>query len=313
MFNLGYRQVVLNTADDVKQLSTAFAPLAPTAPTAANFADIPGFGRFLVRKAADVTSIVAADASSNWIVSPVLAATEKITVTGPTAVLVGESYIVEVFFTATERPLSEIFPERGTGGIRYQSGKVTSATGLGAALVASAVIPGFNDIILKFSNAAGNSFDIEMLAGYEGVNIERVQLTPTKDQDESPTSLVFAVGTLGTVGIGQGKQIEAEVRNATFDNIDPYGIQFGGNSQGVDVRGQYVTIKFSLKDEEDGPGWEPHAMLGYGDANTSTTYADRNYIIYAHASLFDDATSTPPTLNAATDVAGLLMAMAKGA
>ena len=80
-----------------------------------------------------------------------------------------------------------------------------------------------------------------------------------------------------TEGAGQGKQIEAEVRNATWDNVDPYGIQFGGNTA-VDVRGKYSTYYFETIAKLN--GWEPHDMLGYGDANTETMYGPVKFVVF---------------------------------
>jgi hypothetical protein len=73
--------------------------------------------------------------------------------------------------------------------------------------------------------------------------------------------------------------IEAEVRNATFENIDPYGVAFGGNSS-VDVRGMYTEVHWVTT--LDSNGWEPHAMLGFGDANTTTNYAPRQYSAFVN-------------------------------
>ena len=78
------------------------------------------------------------------------------------------------------------------------------------------------------------------------------------------SSLVVTSTTDGTIGINTGKQIEAEVRNATFDNIDPYGIHFGGNDQGVDVRGLYTSFIFETVDDHMA-GWAPHIYVNSAD------------------------------------------------
>jgi len=278
MFNLGYRQVVLNNLADVEAITAATGVATGIAAVVTDYVSIPGFGKFVVRAAAT-------DAATNWAADAVAATRAKVTVTGPAATLAGNAYNVRIFFTATERPLSEIFPERGSGGLMYQSGILAANDKLGDALVAGAVVGNFNDIIGTFTNSGtANNFIFEMNAGYEGINVERIEITNAADADARPTNLAFVNTVLGTVGVGLGKQVEAEVRNATFDNVDPYGIQFGGN-QAVDVRGTYATLKFSMAAQEDSPGWEPHAPLGREDANVATSYANRDYIMYVNTAL----------------------------
>ena len=134
---------------------------------------------------------------------------------------------------------------------------------------------------------AGADLTVTFLSGYEGFNVTGAEVSVTKIVDGLPTGAVIESslaintgGTEGTIGINTGKQIEAEVRNATFDNIDPYGIHFGGNDQGVDVRGLYTSYMWSTVNDQEA-GWAPHAGLGYGDANTEATYVARDYIVYA--------------------------------
>ena len=91
---------------------------------------------------------------------------------------------------------------------------------------------------------------------------------------------VIATVTEPNEGVNLGKQIEAEVRNATYDNIDPYGIQSGGNSQGVDVRGTYTEVHWSSAAPLN--EFEPHAMTGYGDANTETVHGATDQSVYCN-------------------------------
>jgi hypothetical protein len=66
-------------------------------------------------------------------------------------------------------------------------------------------------------------------------------------------------------GVGLGRHIEESVQNSTGENLDPYGSR-GGNDT-VD-RGKYTEITWSSAAGDVSPGWAPHEMLGYGDANT---------------------------------------------
>jgi hypothetical protein len=78
-------------------------------------------------------------------------------------------------------------------------------------------------------------------------------------------------------GVGLGRHIEESVQNSTGENLDPYGSR-GGNDT-VD-RGKYTEITWSSAAGDVSPGWAPHEMLGYGDANTETRYGNVMFSAY---------------------------------
>jgi hypothetical protein len=143
----------------------------------------------------------------------------------------------------------------------------------------------FSQNIFSLSKS-GNNLVVTIKAGYEGLAVVRAEESVTKFVTGLPTGAVvkgnlpISVSLTASVGVLTGKELEAEVRNAQFENIDPYGIHFGGNDQHVDVRGVYNGYVIETSDDHEN-GWAPHEGLGYGDANTETKYADRKYIIYA--------------------------------
>jgi len=277
MFNLGYKQIIINSNDAVTVDGTII--------------NIAGFGSF--DPAQRFVSVPAAVPPNKWKAPAVDAAVGKYTVTVPGgAAIAGNAYNVKVYFSGAPRILSELFS--GGGGsfgdageiMTFQSSRLAAVDTLGlhlegSATVAGAIIPDFNDSILKFV-ADGANFKMEVMPGYEGIGIAKVSITNADDQDNTETFLAMTVDQEPTEGIGTGRQIEAEVRNATFDNIDPWGVQFGGNSS-VDVRGKYTTYYWEMKASQKGMGgWEPHDMLGYGDANTETLYGSVKFIAYVN-------------------------------
>jgi hypothetical protein len=81
----------------------------------------------------------------------------------------------------------------------------------------------------------------------------------------------WAITTVSSEGVGLGRHIES-VQNSTGENLIP---SRGGNDT-VDVRGKYTEITWS----RCFPGWAPHEMLGYGDANTETRYGNVMFSAY---------------------------------
>jgi len=280
MFNLGYKQLIMNGDVGVTENGTVIT--------------VPGFGVF--------DTAQRFPNGGKWKAVAVDAAVGEYTAT-PVAgqAIAGAYYNVKVYLKGAPRILSELFPGGGSdfddaGSIFvFQTTKLTAVDTIGDALKA-AVIPGFNDTIIDVSGSAGNAMKFKFQPGYEGVGIAKVSFTNADDQDNEETFILAASMTEDTIpseGIGLGKQLETDVRNATYDNIDPYGIQFGGSSA-VDVRGKYTTYYFEMKGAGKGMGndWEPHAMLGYGDANTETMYGPVKFIIYANEASVPSAAIT---------------------
>jgi len=273
MFDLGYKQIVINSESVVKVVGAETV--------------IEGFGKFETGKGENKWSVAAEDA-----------AVGKYDVTVPPgAAIAGSVYNIKVYFKGAPRILSELFSGGGNnygdvGEIKvFQSQRLLAVDTLGTAMVGDAtatppvpgaIIDAFNDLILKFTGA-GPDFSVEFVEGYEGVGIAKISMTNADDQDNKETFLVTTETQAPSEGIGLGKQIETDVRNAVWDNIDPYGIQFGGNTA-VDVRAKYKTIYFEMPSTPatSTKGWEPHAARGYGDAQTEATYGNVKYVAFVN-------------------------------
>jgi len=264
MFDLGYKQIVINSDSVVKDLG-------------AGVIEIEGFGRF------DLADSVVGSGFSEPAIAPVAG---NGTITAPSTVTAGDVFDVRITLKGAPRILSEIF-SGGNGGygdsgqiLAFQTMPIGAAIPtFGEALVVS-IIEGHNDKILTFADNGGDA-DYVFAAGYEGLNIAKVEIAKSAAMTTASVFVATAVtgGDTGTEGFGNGKQVEAEVRNATWDNVDPYGVQFGG-STAVDVRGKYTTIKW--EQQPDINGWEAHANLGYGDAQTVTSYGPVKFIAFCN-------------------------------
>jgi len=76
-----------------------------------------------------------------------------------------------------------------------------------------------------------------------------------------------------TIGVGKGYMIESSVQLATAANLDPY-----NDTDKVIIDADYTT--FSIFSKSDNHGWEAHEGLGYGDMNTDTLYGYDAYMVY---------------------------------
>jgi len=266
MFDLGYKQIVINS--DTVVVDNA------------GVIEIEGFGKF------KITDSVAGAGFNEPAVAPVAG---NGVITGPVGALAGDVFDIQITLKGAPRILGEIF-SGGSGGygdsgqiLAFQTMPLTADDTFGEALETS-IIEGHNDKILSFT-AAGNDANYVFTDGYEGLNIAKVEVAKSAPMTSATAfmDVVVTGGDTGTEGYGNGKQVEAEVRNATWDNTDSYGVQFGGSTS-VDVRGKYTTISWSiLPDPADtDPRWEPHANLGYGDAQTVTTYGPTKFIAFCN-------------------------------
>lgn len=259
MFNLGTKQVVINSSSNVtEQPSAAGLPGVIT---------IAGFGSFTIPTPASA-------ATRGGKVSVAVSAVAGVyTITATTATPATKSYDL-VLGLRSSRMVSEIF----TDGDVFTFQSVKGAANLGSAF-AGGQIAGFNDKILKFSGTT--SIVITFQPGYEGVVIESVALRESAADDVDVPITSAVTTTAPYEGHGLGRHIEEEVQNATFENLDPYGSKRGNET--VDVRGKYTEVYWlCIAEDDDSPGWAPHHFLGYGDVNTDTVYGPRAFTAYVN-------------------------------
>jgi hypothetical protein len=270
MFKLPIKEIVINSASVVTEILSAAAGADPG--DAGNIIKIEGFGEFVVP--------VTGTYGFKTVAVPAAVGVYDITPPADTAVAAGENWDLRLTFTQGPRVLSEIwsYGEKRT----FQSGELAAATGVAwvdAMVAAQVVNPEYfgTENVLAFTNAAGK-LRISFKPGYEGIGIALARTVEAFDIVGKETNLVITTVTEPNEGINLGKQIEAEVQNATYNNIDPYGIQLGGNAKGVDVRGLYTEVHWKASAPLN--GFEPHEMTGYGDANTETQHEGTDQSAY---------------------------------
>jgi hypothetical protein len=266
MFNLGQKSIVINSDSSVVAKSPAGVVRATEAAiVAGDIIEIAGFGTFTVPTDA------AAFQREGSITPASNAVAGVYTILAAAAAEATKSYILTLNVRSS-RLLSNVFTDGDIMKFQSKSGGTVYGAGFSGAQIA-----GFNDNIVKLSGT-GNNIIVTFQPGYEGMSVESATLT-----DSAGTSVVLTSITTTTApseGVNLGRHIEETVHNATEGNLDPYGL---GTSDAVDVRGKYTEIAFtSVAEDDDSPGWAPHEMLGYGDANTGATYAPRRFSVYVN-------------------------------
>lgn len=259
MFNLGTKQIVLNSSANVKE--------QPSAGGLPGVITIAGFGSFTIPTPA------AAATRGGKVTSAASAVAGVYTITAPSAAPATKSYDL-VLGLRSSRMISDIF----TDGDVFTFQSVKGAANIGSAF-AGGQIAGFNDNILKFSGTS--TIIVTFQPGYEGVVIESVALRESAADDVEVPITSAVTTTAPYEGHGLGKHIEEEVQNATFENLDPYGSK-GGNET-VDVRGKYAEVHWvCVAEDDDSPGWAPHQSLGTGDVNSEAVYGPRAFTAYVN-------------------------------
>jgi len=277
MFNLGFKQIVINSTSVVNAYAAAdvsFAtPLAYAAVVEGDIVRIDGFGDFLVPAQTEGLTPAAG--------VPLVGAFGTTTVSAAAALGVYTA-VIAGFDAAKKYDIKlKVKNARDVAGIYTgHSGDIwTFQTGAGASFglaAAAGQIAGFNDDLVKFS-ANGADLVITFQAGLEGMTLESLEVLEAAAETDMPITSI-AITQAPSYGVGLGKQIEEEVMNSTGANLDPYGVPVGGKNGPVDVRGTYTEIYW--KSATPMNGFEPHAMTGYGDANTEATHVGTEQIAY---------------------------------
>jgi len=94
-------------------------------------------------------------------------------------------------------------------------------------------------------------------------------------------------------GMGLGYWLEESRRMATGLNVLPYKQQSGGNSQGIDVEGKYATF-YVVADIEDSGDWAGHEYLKHQYVNAATPTGPTRYVIYINEKVLKAIEATLP-------------------
>lgn len=256
MFNLGFKQIVINRDAVVTSVSGEIV--------------IEGYGKFGIgTSTSNVTTAV---------VAPTLG------ITTCTFAWTGLDTIT-VHISANDRLQGSVrrrfsFQAKDVADLVAVLGNLT---GVGSAMDYPFIFDGTNTFSMK--------------AGYEGYSIYLItQEAPAGNNNESgDVADITGTVTAGKTGVGNGKQLEAEVQHGTHANLDPYGINVGGNET-VDIKATYTTIDFFIPANLVSDSWEPHSMIGYGDANTEAEFADVAFTAYCKVGDADAAAALIATI-----------------
>ena len=247
MFNLGYKEVILNNLDGV------------TTGTVAGTIDIAGFG--MVVKADMVGSAPVAPASevADWTTLPT----------------VGDLMDVKIVTKRIETDYKETihFTALGvTGGdvdTAFRKWKDTYDQHIAVVSV----------------GGTGTTVTTTIKAGSEMYFIDSVfvrVIDKTNIENAQPEErLVKAITNEGDPGKGQGWQIEASRKLGTFVNSNPYGQQHGGNSIGIDLEAQYKEYNVTSS-ESVNTGWAKDEYVKHDFINADTVAKDFRFVIYVH-------------------------------
>ena len=297
MFNLGYKEIVLNELDGVVIDAERFM--------------IPGYANLLASGTTSFKLDRGRPANAQGMIFTV-PGDDGNTTAGTALGAVGDVYNVVISLEEyTSRNRSDFARDFIIDGERivFQSTPMKAATNDAAA---EAIIEGFNLWVSKFNNAAlvleisadaaANRFLIQMTK--EGLTLLLKPIDPVVIQLANPMDnkrIVLPTGGNPEVfsrGRGQGQLIEESRRMATWENIRVYGENIGGNSLGIDVHGFYTQYFITCVDDSNPSGWEDHEYVKHGYVQASMKSKPRNYVIYINEKLFDDMNTAPLDLDA---------------
>ncbi|MCK5788268.1 MAG: hypothetical protein KAH32_04690 [Chlamydiia bacterium] len=290
MFNLGYKEVILNSGNGVTGDSSVLS--------------IEGYGTFKQGQ------------TSNPIVTPsedAVGEESKWDIIAPPHLVIGDSIEV-VIDIRTSREIGDLARDFITDGkkIIFQS---TNLTGLSVADIEMAISEGWALFVERnslsewyinvepYTIGAGtdgilgteddvinilkdDAINIEVLPKYEHVTVKSVRIKRSAvcvGATNCFIKLKKEVTVEGNEGVGLGKWLEESRRMSTPQNSMAYSASHGGNSQGVNVRGKYKTYSFDF-DGEDSAGWRSHEYVDHSYVNAEMTSKPTHYVIYANES-----------------------------
>ena len=259
MFTLGDKLRVLNTDADVQVISGSAATRTSTAvhpvgtPVAlsgdvlgVDTIRVNGFGDFLISDILDM--------KAHRYVAPV-SESKDYTIIAPAGLQAGEAIEVSIY-AKTSRYQGEL-KNNFIGAVRPITFMTAPLTTLTAAAIRTAIVTAWADRKFLFHNesspidvtagVAATDIDVSTTAGYESVNITKVEIKRAAQGIGSPAPVTLAVNVVnavGTEGLGAGKFLEESVRMATGINTNPYGVD-NADTQ-VDLRGGYTEVSFVI-------------------------------------------------------------------
>ena len=229
MFNLGYKQVVINDGTLITQ------PAVP-----GNQVYIEGFGWFTVGASIDEGE----DDHTGDYIAPVLGSTSIVAPTGWTT---GDVYTIRLYYDGT-RVLSDLWT-RGDN-MQFQTFGGGPNSGTFAGELTDGMAAAEEDYAVKFNGADTFVFN----EGYEGITIRRVTAKKVDwlidDRHVVEEDITDTIIVEGDEGQGTPRQVEASIRMSTEWSQDPYKIQVGGN-ESVDFDAEYKEYVWRTREDHE--------------------------------------------------------------
>ena len=264
MFNLGYKQVVINDGALITK------PATP-----GNQVHIEGFGVFTVGASVDVGMDDHFGPFEPYVVGNTLC-------TAPAGWAAGDIYTVRLYYSGT-RVLSDMWTRGDTLQFQTYSGGTNSGSFFGE--LADGMNAALEDYVVTFDKSTGKfTFRTE----YAGITITRItakKLDPVIDDRFIPEEDITGAIVEGDEGTGTARQVEASIRMATEWTQEPYKIQTGGN-ESVDPHGEYNEYVWNTRADAEanvaGNAWTSHELSGFGKSNAGSEgeYMTRRYVVY---------------------------------
>jgi hypothetical protein len=276
MFKLPIKQVVVNDDTLVTEvIAEANEFITPAPGDAGNLISIEGYGSFLVPSGT----------GSGWVTTSTAAVAGIYTITPPvTTFAIGQVWDLKIYFKQGPRILADVGMQGDSILLQSRPLAVATAAGWVDAFIATLdVNPAYlgDDLVLDFTDGGGFLI-VNFREGYEGADIEIARTADALDIDSLWITCTLATTTSPEIGINTGKQIEAEVRLATLESLNPYGIYVIGNEPFVDIEGAYTETHWRSAIGDVNLGFAPHEMLGYGDVNSEATHMPSEYSVFTN-------------------------------
>jgi hypothetical protein len=275
MFSLGEKLRVLNSNAEIKAFDSAGAAIVGAPTSITDSVLIEGFGEVKLSQITDIKlhrAVAAANESIDY------------AAVAPAGLAAGD--VIEVIIKLkSSRYMSEVQTNfiGGAGMVKFSTAPLTATatTDVKAAIVAgwAAHKALFHNATLELEVVAGagaSDIQVNTLAGFESVNVEKVEIRRSNQGIAYQTPVALAAGTVntaGTEGLGTGKFLEESVRMATGFNTNPYGVDTATTQ--VDVRGAYTSATVEvLLDVEENLGTSFAGQAGLKRKATFTAYCN---------------------------------------
>ena len=279
MFNLGYKEVVLNSALDASNINGTTDITIPGYATKLEKSKFKLVGGGTYAFATMHAAAVAGTAS-------VVTVANTATIAGGGTLVAGDA--VEVKVTLRSMRNSSDFARdfiKGGKTIVFSSTLVASGGTL-VNNIATAVAAGYKSMFgsgngEEFISVTAATANSVFTSNYDHVEITKVEYKLLDVSDPLPANTFVEVGSASTFAlpVGKGSWVEESRRFATPQNVMPYNVQHGGNSQGVDVRGWYDAYSFEV--EAPLSGWAPHEYVDHSHVSAEMATQNLKYVIYA--------------------------------